>query len=381
VRGAHQFHLGPPKNLREVAGQQGGGVNRRSSTPGIIGLSFQGNSWVRLLKFVSFALLSFILVMVGLMAGSLAEAQETGLSKVTFIPQWIPQAQFAGYYVAFEKGIYRQHHLDVKILAGGPEKPASDLLAKGKATFGTLFLTDGIEKRAQGFKLINIAQIVQRSAFMLVAKKSSGITAPEHINGRRVGLWRNEFQVQPQAFFRAKGLKVKVIPQAATLNLFLRGGVEVASAMWYNEYHQLLNSGVNSEELTTFLLADYGMNFPEDGIYCLADLANQHPRTCRAFVAASIEGWMYAFAQPDEALDIVMQYVNAANVASDRVHQKWMLERMRDIILPPGTDIPMGTLRQATYEQVAQEMQRSGTIKEIPEFSSFYKDFAGSDAH
>jgi NitT/TauT family transport system substrate-binding protein len=74
-----------------------------------------------------------------------------------------------------------------------------------------------------------------------------------------------------------------------------------------------------------------------------------------------------------------MQYVNAANLASDRVHQKWMLERMRDIILPPGTDIPMGTLKQTTYEQVAQEMLKGGMIKDIPEFSKFYKDLAVAD--
>jgi NitT/TauT family transport system substrate-binding protein len=121
------------------------------------------------------------------------------------------------------------------------------------------------------------------------------------------------------------------------------------------------------------------LNFPEDGIYCLADMANQHPKTCRAFVAASLEGWKYAFAHPDEALDIVMEYVIAAKVVSDRVHQKWMLARMRDIILPAGTEVPMGTLAQATYDRVAQEMQRGGMIEDIPEFSKFYKDFAVDD--
>jgi NitT/TauT family transport system substrate-binding protein len=350
-------------------------VNQERGADGSIAGRRSPNWRARLLAAAALVLLGGILMG----SASPAGAQESGLAKVSFIPQWIPQAQFAGFYVAYEKGFYRQRGLEVKILQGGPEKPASEWLAKERVNFGTLFLTDGIEKRAQGLKLVNIAQIVQRSAFMLVAKKSSGINTPADINGKKVGLWRNEFVLQPLAFFRAYGVKIKVIPQETTLNLFLRGGVEVASAMWYNEYHQLLNSGVNPEELTSFLLADYGMNFPEDGIYCLADLANQHPQTCRAFVAASIEGWKYAFANPDEALDIVMQYVDAANVASDRVHQKWMLERMRDIIMPPGPPIPMGTLKQGTYDRVAQEMLRSGVIKAIPEFSNFYKDFATSD--
>jgi NitT/TauT family transport system substrate-binding protein len=323
-------------------------------------------------------ILMFNCLVCGSVISSLGQTES--LRSVSFIPQWLPQAQFAGYYVAYEKGFYRRHGLNVKILAGGPEKPVSEWLAQGQATFGTLFLTDGIEKRTQGIKLVNIAQVVQRSALMLVAKKTSGITRPEDINGKRVGLWRHEFQLQPRAFFRAHNLGVKVIPQGGNLNLFLRGGVEVASAMWYNEYHQLLNSGVNPEELTTFLMADYGLNFPEDGIYCLEDTVKQHPQTCREFVAASIEGWKYAWAHPEEALDMVMRYVEAANEAVDRVHQSWMLARMRDIILPPGTNIPMGRLTPAAYERVAQDLQSSGMIKDIPEFSRFYQGLAISDA-
>jgi len=293
---------------------------------------------------------------------------------VSFIPQWQPQAQFAGYYVAYEKGFYRQHGLDVRIMRGGPDWPPSEMLARGRADFGTMMLTTGISQRALGEKLVNIAQIVQRSALMLVARKVSGINTPPDIDGKKVGLWGEDFQGQPRAFFRKHGLKVRVIPQSATLNLFLRGGVEVASAMWYNEYHLILNAGVNPEELTTFMMADYGLNFPEDGIYCREDLAETHPERCRQFVGASLKGWQYAFEHPQEALDIVMQYVNAANLATDRVHQKWMLERMRDIIQPPGSDARRGVLLEADYRRVAEELKLNGLIKQIPTFSRFYVD-------
>jgi NitT/TauT family transport system substrate-binding protein len=305
-------------------------------------------------------------------AGSPAGTQETAPVRVSFIPQWIPQAQFAGYYVAYEKGFYRQHGLDVKILRGGPEWPASDMLAQGRVDFGTMFLATGIEKRAQGVKLVNLAQIVQRSALMLVAKKAQGILKPADINGKKVGLWGDEFRLQPRAFFHKYHLKVREVPQSATLNLFLRDGVEVASAMWYNEYHQLLNAGVNPGELTIFFMADYGMNFPEDGIYCREVMLQRHPERCRAFVAASLEGWRYAFAHPEEALDIVMQYARAANVATNRAHQQWMLARMQDIIQPPRWDRPMGTLTAEAYMRVAGVLKDNGLIAQIPKFSEFY---------
>jgi NitT/TauT family transport system substrate-binding protein len=312
-----------------------------------------------------------------LLTATLARAAEP--ATVSFIPQWQPQAQFAGYYTAYEKGFYRQQGLNVKIMRGGPDRPPSELLARGRADFGTMFLTSGIIQRSRGAKLVNLAQIVQRSALMLVAKKGSGIKTPQDMNGKKVGLWGEDFQGQPQAFFRKYQLKVSVIPQSATLNLFLRGGVDVASAMWYNEYHLILNAGLDPQELTTFMLADHGLNFPEDGIYCREDQVKAHPDRCRRFVQASLEGWRYAFQHPQEALDIVMKYVDAANVATDRVHQKWMLERMRDIILPPGSDVPPGMLPQADYDRVAAELKISGLIPQVPPYAQFFFNCVAPD--
>jgi len=125
--------------------------------------------------------------------------------------------------------------------------------------------------------------------------------------------------------------------------------------------------------MTTFLLSDYGLKFPEDGIYCLESTYTKDPQKSINFVLASLEGWRYAFSHPDEALDIVMKYVNAANLPTNRPQQSWMLKRMQDIIQPPGTDVLMGCLQEETYYQVAQELKNFGVIENIPEFQHFYR--------
>lgn len=313
-------------------------------------------------------------LMVLLLTAPLAATSAAAGDQVSFIPQWTPQSQFAGYYVAHDKGFYAARGLDVKILRGGPDFPPSELLSAGKADFGTMFLTTAVVKRAQGVKIINIGQIVQRSALMLVARKSSGINVPADMNGKKVALWGEEFQIQPRAFFQQQHLAVKILQQGTTMNLFLRGGVEVASAMWYNEYYRIIQAGIDPEELTTFLLADYGLKFPEDGIYCLESTFQKDPGRCINFVQASIDGWKYAFAHPDEALDIVMKYVNAANLPTNRPQQQWMLARMADIIQPPGAAIPMGCLEEETYNQVARELKNNGFIEKIPDFHRFYRN-------
>jgi NitT/TauT family transport system substrate-binding protein len=309
-----------------------------------------------------------------------AFASAGSLKKASFIPQWVPQAQFAGYYVALEKGIYKRHGIELTILSGGPHNPSLDLLKDGKANFATLWLSSGIQARSQGIRLVNIGQMVQRSALMLVAKKSSGIRSPQDLNGRKVGLWGPVFQVQPRAFFKQYNLEVNVVPQSYSVNLFLRGGVDAASAMLYNEYHTLYSAGIDFDELTAFRFHDHGLNFPEDGIYVMETLLRRDPELCRAFVKASIEGWEQAFLHPQETLDMVMKNLKREYIPATRVHQKWMLERMKDLMVSDDGKMPMGALLPEDYDRVAVGLHTNGLIGRIPDLATFYRKYSAHDA-
>ena len=301
---------------------------------------------------------------------------DQGRRRVSFVPQWIPQAQFAGYYVALEKGFYEKYGLEVNILRCIPERPSAEWLKKGAADFATMFLSTAIAERARGTRLVNVGQIVSRSSQVLIAKKSSGINSWQDINGRKAGLWGAELSIMPTALFRRYGLQVTVIPQSSTVNLFLRGGVDVVSAMWYNEYHAILDAGVEPEDLVVFHLSDLGFNLPEDGIYCLESTFKKDPQSCCRFVRASLEGWRYAFDHQEEALDIVMKYVNEAKIATNRQHQKWMLEHMREVIDLPEPGGYETLLKEEDYMAVAGELMASGLIDDIPAFSDFLENCA-----
>jgi NitT/TauT family transport system substrate-binding protein len=229
-----------------------------------------------------------------------------------------------------------------------------------------------MRQRAEGVNIINVGQIIQRSALMLVAKKSSGIRKPGDLNGRKVSLWEGDLRLQPLAFFRKYGVDVNVVTQSYTVNLFLSGGVDAASAMWYNEYGLLLDYGLNPDELVTFKFSEHNLNFPEDGIYTLEKYLVDDPQRVAAFLKATIEGWRYAFDHPDEAVDVVLKYMRQAHISANRIHQRWMLARMKDLIVPDDEPERIGKLKREDYRRVGEELVKSGLIGHLTELSSFY---------
>jgi NitT/TauT family transport system substrate-binding protein len=302
-----------------------------------------------------------------------AVAAEPTLKQATLMPLWTPQAQFAGYYVALDKGIYARHGIDLKIASAGPGQSPATSLEEGAVDFAVLWLTTALEHRSSGARVVNLAQVVQRSSLMLVARKSSGIRSIADMNGKKVGLWGGDLAIPPRILFGRAGISVHEVTQSHTVNLFLRGGIDVASAMWFNEYHTILNSGVDASDLNLFFLRDQGLDFPEDGLYALESTIARDPALADEFAAASLEGWRYAFAHPDEALDIVIKYMLEAHVSANRMHQKWMLGRMQDLVLPGGDPKALGVLREQEYRAVADALLKDGLIKTLPDFGEFVR--------
>lgn len=312
----------------------------------------------------------FVLLLAGFLLPRLVAAG-TPLKSATLMPLWSPQAQFAGYYVALEKGIYARYGIDLKILRAGPGHSPADALQKGTTDFAVLWLTTALQHRTAGTHLVNLAQINQRSSMMLISRKTSGIQSIGDMEGKKVGLWEGDVSIPPRAIFARNRIKVREVRQSHSVNLFLRGGIDVTSAMWYNEYHTIINSGIDPEELNVMFLRDQGMNFLEDGIYTMNKTLQKDPTLAAAFVDASLEGWRYAFDHPDETLDIVIKYMREAHLPANRVQQKWMLDRMRDLMMPVRPTGKMGVLAEQDYDAVALVMQENGLIRKYPAYRDF----------
>jgi NitT/TauT family transport system substrate-binding protein len=284
---------------------------------------------------------------------------------------WVHQAQFAGIYMAADAGLYRQAGLDVQIVPGGPGISPLGALADGKCDFALSWLAPAVEARAQGMKIKQLAQVVQRSGMLLVALAESDIQEVADMAGLRVGLWDDYFALAPIGLFLQHGIVVRQVVQNVSIAPLLSHAVDVASAMRYNEYHQLYQAGVDPDELVVFDLAEMGFNFPEDGIYTSEKCWREHPDICRALTQASLDGWRLAREQPERALDAVMKRVDGSRLASNRPHQAWMLKIISELVSSGVTRQTMGRLDPEAYNSLLSTLTAQGMLRSQPALADF----------
>ena len=317
------------------------------------------------------AALVVALAIVALWPGSREARGAVELRPVRLVLHWKPQAQFAGYYVARAKGLYEARGLDVTVIPGGPDIDSIAELRAGRTDFALAFLSGALSANDQGEPLVDVCQVVNRSSLMLVAWRDS-VKTRDDLNSSRVSLWGSSFRAACDAFFSAAGVRPRLLPQFYTVNLFLRHGVDACCAMEYNEYNTILMSGVDPADIRTYPMREFGLGFPEDGVYTLASTQARSPGLCADFAAATMEGWEYCRDHPAEALDIVMEQTAAAHVPTNRVHQRWMLEHILASIFPGERDTwEVGKLSRVDYERTRAIMIGEGQIASGPAYEQF----------
>lgn len=260
--------------------------------------------------------------------------------KVRLQIKWVPQAQFAGYFVAQDKGYYAAENLDVTIIPGGPDIVTEQQVANGQAEFGVDWVASFLAFRDKGLPLIDVAQIYQSSGLMLVSKKSANIVSPEDLKGKNVGVWYGGNEFEFLALMDKLGYDpdkdLTVIKQGFTMDPFLAGQMDAASAMTYNEYQIVLESGVNADTLNIIRYNDQGVGMLEDNLFTTSDIANTRTDLVKRFVRASLRGWRDAVVNQADAVNIIMKYVEPGSTTVD--HQTRMMSEVARLVQPEGMD-------------------------------------------
>lgn len=312
-----------------------------------------------------------ILTAAGLALASVGAAQAADDVKLQL--KWVTQAQFAGYYVALDKGFYSEEDLDVTILPGGPDIAPTQVIAGGGADVTVEWMPAALAAREKGLPLVNIAQPYKSSGMQLTCWNDTGIAGPEDLPNRTLGVWffGNEFPFMSWMSklgisTEAKGeMGVEVLKQGFNVDPLLQRQAYCISTMTYNEYGQVLDAGVSPDELITFKYEDQGVATLEDGLYVLEENLDDPAFVDKMerFVRASMKGWKYAESNPDEAAEIVLD--NDASGAQTEHHQQRMMREVAK--LTAGSN---GALDVADYERTVKTLLEGGSspvITKTPE--------------
>jgi NitT/TauT family transport system substrate-binding protein len=296
---------------------------------------------------------------------SYARTQNTDApTPVRLLMQWHPQAQFAGYIMAYEKGFFNEAGLPEAQLLWSKlgDKPLVRLCA-GEVEFATAWLATALLRRIEGLDPVNISQHMQKSSTMIVARSGRGIAKPEDLTGKVLLAWGGDFESEFRMFLTKFGIKPKaVFPLSGSLAPMLQGAADASQAMYYNEYNSLLERGLRKEDLVEFHYADFDLNFVGDGLFTSSRYRDENPDICAAVSAAVINGWVYAFAHEEETLDAILRHAEANAVVTNRNHQRWMLRIVKDLVTHRvGPDSAhWGELRREDYDFIVEALKSQG---------------------
>ncbi|MDP3523562.1 MAG: ABC transporter substrate-binding protein [Hoeflea sp.] len=296
-----------------------------------------------------------------LMAGAAHAAD-----KVTLQLKWVAQAQFAGYFVAKDKGFYEEAGLDVEIKPGGPDIAPEQVIAGGGADVIVNWMGGALSAREKGVGLVNIAQPYKKAGMQLVCPADGPIKTEADFKGHTLGVWFFGNEYPFYAWMNKLGLSteggpdgVTVLKQSFDVQPLIQKQADCISVMTYNEYWQLIDAGYKPEDLIVFNYSEMGNDLLEDGLYAMEDkLADPaFAEKMVKFVKASMKGWEYAIANPDEAAEIVME-----NGGQDENHQKRMMGEVAKLIGEPDAK-----LIPEAYERTAQALLDQKIITKQPE--------------
>ena len=295
-----------------------------------------------------------LLLILTLLALQTGWAQE----KFIFTPQWTPQAQFAGYYVAKDMGFYEEEGLDVEIVHPLLTQSPVDCMQAGQCQATTMNMFQAMEAYERGIPVVNILQTSMNTSALIISRRE---TNPREQKGARVGTWVND-DALIYCVCKHEQLDYEWIHFVSAMSMFIKGGIDAMTAVSYSEYFRLKQAGLDIPEEHIFRLSEHGYNIQEDGVYMSASYYRSHRKQADKFARASRKGWEWAAEHPEETLNIVMNYVHSDNVTTNRVMQRLMLQEILRLQLDSESGEREFRLRPEMVKQASDLMIEAGLL-------------------
>ena len=280
--------------------------------------------------------------------------------KMVLMTSWTAQAQFAGYYIAYEKGYYKEVGLDVEIAHPTLTTTPLICLQREQPDAIMLSLMSAMDFISQGIPLVNIFQDSMNSSNLLISRWGKD---PLKMNGKKVAIFNADPNYLTYILSKKEQLNYEIIPCTSHINLFISGAIDAAMATTYNEYLQLLQSGFRMGDESIYRFSEHGYNIQEQGVYVSRSYYQDHAKECQQFAKATRLGWEWVAEHPEEALEIVMKYVRSDRSATNLTLQRRMLQEILNLQLDADSKKREFRVRRDMVEKASRLMLECGLLK------------------
>jgi len=279
------------------------------------------------------------------------------LEQVTLQLRWLHQFQFAGYYMAKEKGYYKDAGLDVTLLEANDQHPHPvEEVVAGRAQYG-VGNSGLINERLNGKPVVVLASLFQTSPNVWILRKDAHINTLIDLADKRLMMTRNIENAELLAIFYNEGFdvnKLNIIESTFDINDLIKGKVDAYNGYSTNEPYYLKEQGI---DYITIDPRKYGIDFYSDCLFTSDDELSLHPQRVKAFREASLRGWAYALAHPEEAIDVILAHYSKLKT---RDHLRFEATATRKLMVPELIEI--GHMNPARWGYIAQTYYKLGLI-------------------
>lgn len=279
---------------------------------------------------------------------ALAQAQK--LEKVTIQLNWLHQFQFAGYYAAKEQGYYQELGLDVTLKESNGKGIVEDYVIDGSADYG-ISNSSLLVAKSKGKPVVIVAQIFQHSPAALATLRSSNISSPFDLIGKRIMA------------------DAKLENYSALVAMMTQAEQDMSAFIWQEQKYQLSALTKNEtdaiviyntdepfkfkqENTDIFIIdpRDYGIDFYGDNLFTSESEVKNNPQRVQAMRQATIKGWQYALNHKAEIINLIEKKYNTQGKST--AHLAFEAEEINKIVLPKF--IPIGSIARTRMEKIAQ---------------------------
>lgn len=308
-----------------------------------------------------------VIIIVGAIVLSLGKKEQAAVDKVNVRLKWVHQAQFAGFYTAEQKGFYEKNGIDVTLNPGGVDFPAIQMVSGGGEQFGVTGADQILLAREKGVPVVALAVIYRKSPFVLFSLKNSGITEPKNFVGKKIGvkLGGNE-ELTYRAMMKNAGVdtsQVTEIPVKYDISPLLSGQIDAWPGYSINEPITAQEKGY---EVNIIWPTDYGVNLYADTLFTTEDMIKNNPDLVKRFVIATLQGWNYAYNNPDEAVTYTLMYSDQLN----KEHETKMMQASLALLKPD--DKPVGFMDKEIWENMQKLLLENGFMKNAVNIGEVY---------